>query len=78
MAIGMAIFITAVAAGLLHLYQGRRAVIIVTQLSVLFGLLFYVTGYNLWAVVSCHGLYDTIAFIRFGLKKSKYSKPEGG
>lgn len=31
----------------------------------------------LWlAVILCHGLYDTIAFIRFANKTSKYSKFE--
>ena len=56
------------------MYQGLRAAIIVAQLSVLFGVLFVVSGHNLWAVMLCHGLYDTIAFIRFANKKSKYSK----
>jgi membrane protease YdiL (CAAX protease family) len=70
----VAICIAALGAGLIHLYQGLRAVAIVTQLSVLFGILFVVSGYNLWAVMLCHGLYDTVAFIRFANKKSKYSK----
>lgn len=43
----IAICATAVAAGFAHLYQGLRAVVIVTQLSVLFGLLFVVSGHNL-------------------------------
>jgi membrane protease YdiL (CAAX protease family) len=72
-AAGIAIFIAGLGAGLMHLYQGPRAVVIVTQLSILFGFLFVVSGYNLWAVIICHGLYDTIAFIRFATKKSKYS-----
>jgi membrane protease YdiL (CAAX protease family) len=65
----------ALGAGIIHLYQGPRAVIIITQLSVLFGVLFVLSGHDLWAVIACHGLYDTIAFIRFALGKSKYSKP---
>lgn len=69
----VAICVAAVGAGLLHFYQGPRAMIIVTQLSVLFGVLFVISGYNLWAVMLCHGLYDTVAFIRFANKKSKYS-----
>ena len=72
-ATGVAIIIAAVGAGALHAYQGLRAVIIVTQLSVLFGLLFVLSGYNLWPVILCHGLYDTIAFIRFANKASRYS-----
>ena len=76
-AAGVAVCLAALGAGLIHLYQGPRAVVIVTQLSVLFGILFVVTGYNLWAVMLCHGLYDTIAFVRFAAKKSKYSVLDG-
>jgi membrane protease YdiL (CAAX protease family) len=76
-AAGLAILVAAGGAGIIHLYQGRRAVIIITQLSALFGLLFVLSGHSLWAVIACHGLYDTIAFVRFALKKSKYSRPEG-
>jgi membrane protease YdiL (CAAX protease family) len=72
-AIAVAVCIAALGAGLMHLYQGPRATVIVTQLSVLFGVLFVVSGYNLWAVILCHGLYDTVAFIRFATGKSKYS-----
>lgn len=74
---GIAVCAAATGAGVIHLYQGPRAVIIITQLSVLFGMLFVLSGYNLWAVVLCHGMYDTIAFIRFANKKSKYSKFDG-
>ncbi|MGE5397995.1 MAG: CPBP family intramembrane glutamic endopeptidase [Chitinophagales bacterium] len=72
-AIGVAICAAGLGAGVFHLYQGPRATAIVTQLSILFGLLFVISGYNLWAVILCHGLYDTIAFVRFSNKKSKYS-----
>ena len=75
-ATGIAVIIAAAGAGLVHAYQGPRAMVIITQLSILFGILFVVSGYNLWAVVLCHGLYDTIAFNRFANKKSKYSKLE--
>jgi len=76
LATGIAVCIAAVGAGVLHFYQGPRAVVIITQLSILFGVLFVVSGYNLWTVMLCHGLYDTIAFVRFANKKSKYSDLE--
>jgi membrane protease YdiL (CAAX protease family) len=72
MATLIAVCAAAWGAGLIHLYQGLRAAIIITQLSV-FGCLFIVSGHNLWAVILCHGLYDTIAFVRFAKNKSKYS-----
>jgi membrane protease YdiL (CAAX protease family) len=73
-AIGVAIITAAAGAGLIHYYQGPRAMVIITQLSILFGVLFVISGYNLWAVILCHGFYDTIAFIRFARGTSKYSK----
>lgn len=72
-AVGVAICIAALGAGFMHYYQGSRAMVIITQISILFGILFVVSGYNLWVVILCHGLYDTIAFVRFANKKSKYS-----
>ncbi len=73
----VAIGVAAFGATLFHIYQGPRAMLIIAQLSILFGLLFVVSGYNLWTVMLCHGLYDTIAFVRFANKKSKYSNLEG-
>jgi membrane protease YdiL (CAAX protease family) len=70
----VAVLVAAAGAGTLHLYQGARAAVIVTQLSVLFGVLFLVSGFELWTVILCHGLYDTIAFIRFATRKSRYSR----
>ena len=72
-AIAVAICASAAVAFMIHLYQGVRAATIVTQLSVLLGVLFVISGYDLWAVIFCHGLYDTVAFIRFADKSSKYS-----
>jgi uncharacterized protein len=69
----IAILIAAAGAFVIHLYQGLRAATIVTQLSVLFGVLFVISGGNLWTAILCHGLYDTVAFIRFANKSSKYS-----
>jgi membrane protease YdiL (CAAX protease family) len=72
-AAGVAIILAALGAGLVHYYQGPRAMLIITQLSILFGVLFVISGHDLLAVMLCHGFYDTIAFIRFAMKKSKYS-----
>lgn len=67
--------VAAAGVGVIHLYQGLRAAIIVTR-SMLFGLLFVLSGHDLWAVILCPGLDDTIAFIRFANKTSKYSRFE--
>lgn len=68
-----AVLVAAVGAGLAHSYQGKRAMLITGQLSILLGALFVLSGFNLWAAILCHGLYDTIAFIRFARKQSRYS-----
>jgi membrane protease YdiL (CAAX protease family) len=73
MASEIAIFGAAILAGSIHLYQGPRGAIIILQLSILFGVLFVISGNNIWSVILCHGLYDTIAFIRFASRKSRYS-----
>ena len=77
-AIAIAVCAAAAVAFAAHLYQGVRAALIVTQLSVLFGALYVISGYDLWAVILAHGFYDTIAFIRFANKESKYSDLDGG
>jgi uncharacterized protein len=77
-AVAVAVCTAALGAGAMHSYQGPRAMVIITQLSILFGILFVVSGYNLWAVMICHGLYDTIAFIRFATRRSRYSQLDGG
>ena len=69
----VAILAAAIGAGMVHLYQGPRGAIIITQLSVLFGLVYVVSGHDLWAVILCHGLYDTIAFARFARGRSRYA-----
>jgi len=73
-AAAIAIIITGAGAGAVHLYQGKRAMVIVTQISILFGVLFVVSGYNLMTVIICHGLYDTVAFVRFAGGRSRHSK----
>lgn len=73
-AAGFAILVAAGIGGLGHLYQGRKAALIITQLSCLFGLLFVLTDFNLWAVILAHGFYDTVAFIRYARGTSRYSK----
>ncbi len=77
LAAAVSLVLAALGAGVIHLYQGPRAVVTIIQLSILFGVLFVVSGYDLWAVIVCHGLYDTIAFIRFARKKSRYSNLAG-
>lgn len=72
-ATAIAVVVAALGAGVLHLYQGLRAAVIITLLSVLFGVLFVLSGRDLWSVILCHGFYDTVAFIHFANRQSKYS-----
>lgn len=75
---GLGITVAAGAGLVLHLYQGWHGAIIVAQISVVFGLVFVLSGHSLWAVGLCHGLYDTVAFVRFAMGWSKYSKADPG
>jgi len=70
----VAVLVAATGAALAHFYQGRRAMLIVLQLSVLFGVLMIVSGHHLWTVIICHGLYDTVAFVRFARGTSRYAR----
>ena len=72
------ICLAAALGGVVHLYQGRRGALIVAQLSVLFGVPYVISGHDLWSVILCHGLYDTIAFVRFARRRSRYSDLAGG
>ena len=68
-----AILAAAAGAAVIHLYQGARAAVVIGQLSVLFGTLMVLGGHSLWAVMICHGLYDTVAFIRYARGTSRYA-----
>lgn len=70
----LAIGAAALVGFVIHLYQGLRGALIVGQLSVLFGIVYVASGHDLWAAILCHGLYDTVAFIRFARRKSRYSQ----
>jgi membrane protease YdiL (CAAX protease family) len=73
-AAAVAVVVAATGAALAHLYQGPRAALIVFQLSTLLGVLMIVSGHNLWTVIICHGLYDTVAFVRYASGKSRYAE----
>lgn len=69
-----AVLVAAAGAAVIHLYQGKRAVLIIFQLSALFGVLMVFGGHDLWAVMICHGVYDTVAFIRYANGTSRYAR----
>jgi membrane protease YdiL (CAAX protease family) len=69
----VAVLVAAAGAAVGHLYQGRRAAVVILQLSTLLGVLMVVSGHNLWAVILCHGLYDTVAFVRYATGRSRYA-----
>jgi membrane protease YdiL (CAAX protease family) len=71
---GLAIVFSGVLAGIIHLYQKPRGAIIITQLSILCGILFVINGNVIWSVIICHGIFDTIAFILYANKRSTFSQ----
>lgn len=72
-AVILAIGVSAVGTGIVHLYRGVREVFIVTQLSALLGIFYVISGYNLWAVILCHGLYETTVLARLIMQQLKSS-----
>jgi membrane protease YdiL (CAAX protease family) len=64
-----ALLISSVVFGLLHFYQGPSGVVMTGLSGLLLGLLFLLSGRNLWLPILTHGLLNTISFlaIYFGL-----------
>ncbi|MBV9992770.1 MAG: CPBP family intramembrane metalloprotease [Alphaproteobacteria bacterium] len=52
-----------------HLVAGPRRAAIAAQLSVLYGVLFVASEFDLWAVILAHGFYDTIALVQQARRK---------
>ncbi len=50
----------AIIGGLVRLYRGTRAALTALQLSALLGGLYVLSGYDLWAAIVCHALYEAI------------------
>jgi membrane protease YdiL (CAAX protease family) len=49
--------------GLAHLYQGWAGVIAAGVIGVIMALLYFASRRNLWAVIVCHALVDTVALL---------------
>ncbi len=63
-----AVAVAAVLALAMHLFAGPRRALIAAQLSVLYGVLFVASEFDLWAVILAHGFYDTVALIQLARK----------
>lgn len=55
--------LTSVIFGLLHLYQGTVGVVLTGVAGLVFGILYLVSGRNLWAPVIAHAMTDTLSFV---------------
>jgi membrane protease YdiL (CAAX protease family) len=64
--------------GAIRLYRGTRAALTALQLSTLLGVLYVLSGYDLWAAVLCHGVYDAVMFLwRATRGRTRASTPAG-
>lgn len=59
----MALIITSVLFGLVHLYQGTSGMITTGFSGLVFGIAYLANGRNLWEPIIAHGVYDTIGFL---------------
>lgn len=62
-AIFAAILLQGVLFGLFHIHQGPGGVLMTGTLGIMFGLIWYAGGRNLWACILIHGLINTISDI---------------
>lgn len=69
-----AVAVAAALAFAIHLVAGPRRAAIAMQLSVLYGVLYVASEFDLWAVILAHGFYDTVALIQLA-RKPKPSSP---
>jgi hypothetical protein len=74
-AIAAAALACALASGAIQRDQDGRTIIVTIQRALMLGLLFVLSGYNLWAVILCRGVYDVIALIGLARGSAQYSGP---
>lgn len=57
------LIVSSIVFGLGHLYQGISGAILAGFFGMVFGLVYLVSGRNLWVPILLHGFYDTSAFL---------------
>jgi hypothetical protein len=57
------VILSSVLFGLVHLYQGLSGMISVGLFGLMFALVYFASGRNLWAPILAHGISDTLGFI---------------
>ena len=50
---------------LVHSYQGPMGIILIMFPAILFGIMYIVSGFNLWYTIIAHGTADTFVFLMF-------------
>jgi len=66
----LAIILTSVLFGLVHLYQGTSGMITTGFSGLIFSIAYFANGRNLWAPIVAHGVYDTIGFVLIYIGRS--------
>jgi membrane protease YdiL (CAAX protease family) len=59
----LAIILTSILFGLVHLYQGTSGMITTGFSGLVCAIAYFANGRNLWAPIVAHGVYDTIGFV---------------
>jgi membrane protease YdiL (CAAX protease family) len=62
---GMSLIVVSGIFALVHAYQGPMGVLLILFPAILFGLLYIVSGFNLWYTIIAHGTADTFVFLMF-------------
>ena len=59
------LIVVSVVFALVHAYQGPMGIILIMFPAILFGIMYIVSGFNLWYTIIAHGTADTFVFLMF-------------
>jgi len=68
------LIVTSILFGLAHWYQGKSGALSTGIIGALLGILFIVTGFNLWLPILTHGFIDTIGLFLIFINADKFLK----
>jgi membrane protease YdiL (CAAX protease family) len=61
----VSLIVVSILFALVHAYQGPMGMILIIFPAILFGVVYIVSGFNLWYTIIAHGTADTFVFLMF-------------
>jgi len=78
MALAVNVIFTSAVFGLAHWYQGKSGALSTGIMGALLGVLFIISGFNLWLPILTHGVIDTVGLFLIFINADKYLKEHAG